>query len=333
MAPVRIGLLGASRIAHQAILGPAGTMDGVRVTRVACSSPARAERYATKLGIDGIEPHYAALVRSDAVDLVYNALPPSGHMEWTLAALAAGKAVLCEKPFAMNAGQARRMVQAASEASLPLIEAFHYRFHPLFNRTLEILHSGSIGELKSLKAWFNVPIPYREGELRYQLALGGGALMDLGCYPVHWLRTVTGVEPTVRTARARQERPGIDLTMEATLDFDGIPANIHCSMAASLPAMDAQLHVQGTRGELTVLNPVSPHGGHTLRWRIGDRLEETTVAGETTYWHQLQHVKAVLAGAARPSADAVGNMAALDAIYTAAGMAPRGRRPDEGSVP
>ena len=131
-SPVRIGLLGASRIARSAIIEPAARIAGVEVTRVAASSADKARRYAVEHGIPGIESDYAALVASDAVDLVYNALPPSGHCRWSIEALAHGKHVLCEKPFAMNAREAEHMLAAAEQANGTLIEAFHYRYHPLF---------------------------------------------------------------------------------------------------------------------------------------------------------------------------------------------------------
>ncbi|MEO0425548.1 MAG: Gfo/Idh/MocA family oxidoreductase [Pseudomonadota bacterium] len=326
---LRIGLLGASRIAPEAILTPAATMDDVVVTRVAARAPTRAEQFAAEHGLAGIERDYAALVRSEHVDLVYNGLPPHAHLEWTLAAVSAGKAVLCEKPFAMNTAEAARMVRAGQDASQPVIEAFHYRFHPLMDRTLALLEAGVIGEPTRLEAHFDVPIPYRPGELRHTLKVGGGALMDLGCYPVHWVRTIMGAEPAVREAQAVQERPGVDTSMRAVLDFDGIPATVSCSMDANLPPkISARLHVEGTGGHLTIDNPIAPHQGHRLSWqpRNGPAQSEQ-VPGHSTYWHQLRHVKAVLEGTAAPitgGEDATANMATIDAIYTAAGMTPRG---------
>ena len=199
---IRIGLLGASKIARGAVIAPAADIDGVAVTRVAASDRKRAEAYAREHGIPGVEDDYESLVASDDVDLVYNALPPSGHCAWTLAALANGKHVLCEKPFAMNADEAAQMVEASENAPGVLIEAFHYRYHPAFRRLLDILAEGSIGCIQRLSAFFNVTIPHRPGELRHTLELGGGALMDLGCYPLHWVRTVVGEEPDVVSAEA-----------------------------------------------------------------------------------------------------------------------------------
>ena len=328
-SPTRIGLLGASRIARGAVIKPAADIDAVDVTRIAASTPDKAEAYAAEHRIPAIEADYAALVNSDAVDLVYNALPPSGHMQWSIAALEAGKDVLCEKPFAMNAGEAEKMVAAAEGTGRFLIEAFHYRFHPLMSRVLDILRSGRIGEICSAEARFCYPIPYRPGELRHELAVGGGALMDLGCYPVHWVRTVMASEPRVVAATAVQERDGVDVAMQADLEFPGgVSANIRCSMSADLaPELDAILTITGQKGRIDVINPLSPHSGHELLVTSESGDSSETVEGNSTYHHQLMHVLDVIAGTARPltgGADAIANMTLIDAIYLAAGMEPRG---------
>ena len=327
----RIGLLGASRIARGAVIAPAADIDSVEVTRVAASRQEKAEAYAEEHGIPGVEADYAALVTSDAVDVVYNALPPSGHMQWSIAALEAGKDVLCEKPFAMNAAEAEQMVAAARATGRTLIEAFHYRFHPLFGRILEVLHAGTIGEIRSLAGEFNAAIPYQPGELRHELDVGGGALMDLGCYPVHWVRTVMGSEPRVLSARAVQEREGVDLAMCADLEFaGGVHGEIACSMATDLePPFSASLSIIGDKGQVAVTNPMSPHSGHELSIESDAGVSSEVVDGHSTYFHQLEHMLRVIRGEARPitgGEDAIANMRLIDAIYRAAGMQPRGQK-------
>ncbi len=326
---IRIGLLGASRIARGAVIKPAEDLDGVVVSRVAASSTARAEDYAREHKIPGIEADYAALVTSDDVDLVYNALPPSGHREWSIRALEAGKHVLCEKPFSLDAAEAAAMVAAADATGMQLIEAFHYRYHPLFERVLEILRAGEIGAVRSATAHFNVPIKATPGELRYEAALGGGALMDLGCYPLHWVRMVAGNEPEVIAAEANWHDSGVDDAMKATLRFGGgIEATIRSSMQTSLPeGLDAELRVVGEAGTLSVINPLAPHVGHELIVETPAERRTETVDGETTYHHQLRHVVDVINNGATPltgGADAVGTMAAIDRIYAKAGR----RKPD-----
>ena len=131
---IRIGLLGASRVSRYAVIEPAAHIDGIEVHTVAARDAARAAAFAEELAIPHVAADYEALIASDAVDLVYNGLPPSSHARWTIAALEAGKHVLCEKPFAMNATEAQAMVDAAGRTGKILVEAYHYRFHPLFAR-------------------------------------------------------------------------------------------------------------------------------------------------------------------------------------------------------
>ena len=219
------------------------------------------------------------------------------------------------------------MVETANRSPGLLFEAFHYRFHPMFLRVLEIVGSGELGAIQKLSSRFDVAIPYSPGELRHTLEVGGGALMDLGCYPVHWLRTVMRSEPGVVSATAVEERAGVDTSMRATLDFGGIPAEISCSMAEEVPEFTTNMIVEGERGRLTVVNPLSPHSGHELILEYGGETESSTVEGNATYWHQLAHVVDVIEGRANPitgGEDAVANMQVIDSIYESAGMRPRG---------
>ena len=314
---IRIGLLGASKISRGAVLEPASSMSGVEVTCVAARDPDRAREFAQTHGIPAVEADYRALVNSDAVDLVYNALPPAGHAEWSIAALRAGKHVLCEKPFALNAAEARLMVEAAGERHL--IEAFHYRFHPAFLQLLEIIDAGEIGAIQSLEGRLAGRIYFAPGELRYEPAQGGGALMDLGCYVVHWLRTVTGHEPRVVSASSRLHATGVDVETEAMLEVPGgIPATLYCSMDETRPeGLDAEVSVTGERGSVRMVNPLLPHVGHNIVVNVDGDTREFDVDGRTTYWHQLEHVIALLSGntpEVLDGADAIANMQVIDDI-------------------
>jgi predicted dehydrogenase len=322
-----MGLLGASRVSRYAIIEPASVIDGVEVSAVAARDASRAGMFAQENGIAQVDANYRALVTSDEVDLVYNGLPPSSHANWSIAALDAGKHVLCEKPFAMHAGEAQAMVDAAERNGKFLIEAYHYRFHPLFARLLKLIASDRIGALRELKAHFNVRIAPEPGEIRYDPSLGGGAMMDLGCYCVHWVRSVMGSEPEVVSASAIRHESGVDIEMEARLEFPGgVRASVSSSMSDKLPeGLDAGLVVTGERGTLRVVNPVAPHMGHELILDTADGSGSEDVAGETTYVHQLQHVIDVLHGRSEPltgGSDAVATMRVLDDIYRLAGMRP-----------
>ena len=320
---IRIGLLGASRISRGAVIGPARDLDGVDVTRVAARDQARAASFADEHGICGIESDYAALVESDAVDLVYNGLPPSEHAEWSKRALAAGKHVLCEKPFAMNAAEVESMLDAAEASGAHLVEAFHHRYHPLWHRIVELLAEGVVGDIRDVEAHFWTPIPYVEGELRYEPALGGGAMMDLGCYPVHWSRTVVGTEPRVVAASATWHDKGVDLSMEARLEFPGgETAKVFCSMDENeLDSSESAIVVTGSQGCMTVVNPLAPHAGNSLTLDTVDGRRTEEVPGRSTYYHQLEWMLDVIAGrkkALTGGRDGLETMRVIDAAYALA---------------
>jgi len=234
-----------------------------------------------------------------------------------------------EKPFASNAQDAAQMVAAARAAGRHLIEGFHYRFHPLFLSALAELRRGAIGRIRHIEAIFNANLPDTPGELRYIEALGGGALMDLGCYCLHWIRTVAGDEPTVVSASARCATPGVDLEIEAELAFTSGPtATLKCSMQPEDGVLFRRLRVEGDKGVLELDNPVSPHSGATLVVESdAPSLPQIVSGGDTTFQYQLRHVIEVIEGRAQPltgGEDALNNMRAIDSIYRAAGLRPRG---------
>lgn len=321
---IRIGILGAARVAEYALIAPAAERTDVEIVAVASRDADKARTYADKHGIADVEADYAALIARPEIDLVYNALPPSRHADLSIAALEAGKHVLCEKPFAMNADEARAMVQAAEASGRHLIEAFHYRFHPAFEHFLGLLNEGAIGDPVAIDGIFTVPIPANPGELRHNPKLGGGALMDLGCYPAHWLRIAVGEEPRVTKAEAVLSETGVDLSLTADLAFpSGVAGSLACSMAMDC-SFAARLSVEGTAGRIDFTNPLAPHMGHEIRIAAGGRECVESIDGQSTYWHQLDHVVAVLTGTAEPQTgggDAVANMALIDALYDAAGVA------------
>ncbi|HEY5409819.1 MAG TPA: Gfo/Idh/MocA family oxidoreductase, partial [Caulobacteraceae bacterium] len=236
------------------------------------------------------------------------------HAQWTLAALAAGKAVLCEKPFARDAGEARTMVAAAEAAKLTLLEAFHYRLHSVMRRAEALVREGAIGAPRRAAAEFHAPIARTAQELRWREDQGGGAIMDLGCYPLHALRTLLGGEPQVAGAQIEWVE-GVDAATRAQLVFPGgVEAEIACSMTAPFAAW---LWIEGDKGRLDIVNFLAPqHGCRFTTTRSGETVRHPT-DGPTTYEAQLAHLGAVLAGEVSPltgGADAIANMAAIDAI-------------------
>ena len=317
MPDLRIGILGAGRIAEKAVIEPAAA-NGFEVAAIAARDHARARDYAQKHGIAKAHKDYTALAEDDSLDAVYVALPPSAHAEWSVAALRAGRNVLVEKPFAANADQAEAMVAAAGDRVL--MEAFHYRYHPLTSRLIDLV--AGLGALRTIEAVSNVPIPDRS-DIRHNPELAGGALMDLGCYPVHLIRTLTGAEPRVVRAEAVREVPGVDLAMAATLALPGdAAAEVRCSM---VEGPEITLTVVGERGRLRVTNPTLPQASALIS--LNGAAPEPVDRLPTTFDCQLAAFAEAVRGGAAPvtgGADAVANMRVIDRIYQVSGMAPRG---------
>jgi predicted dehydrogenase len=325
--PLRVGILGAARIAPMALVRPARTVPEVSLAAVAARDPEKARAFAAKHGIPRVHESYAALIADPGIDAIYNPLPNSLHAEWTIRALEAGKHVLCEKPLAANATEAEAMVAAAGRSQRVLIEAFHYYYHPLFARMREIVESGELGKVRRIETALCVPL-WLPGDIRYRLDLAGGATMDLGCYALHMLRNLAGAEPEVLSAEARLSSPQVDRWMRAELRFaDGRTGRFTCSMF-SIQVLRFHARVEGEAGTMHVTNPLAPHIWHRLRVRTprGSRTER--VSGSATYTHQLRAFVAAVrgdAGAAPTSgADSIANMRAIDAVYRSAGLAPRG---------
>src|SRR6185503_7788568 len=263
-APLRIGILGAARIAPMAMIAPARRAGDVTVLAVAARDAERAKRFAARHGVARVHPSYAALLEDAEVEAVYNPLPNSLHALWTIRALEAGKHVLCEKPIAATAAEAEEMAAAASRAGRVLVEAFHYRYHPLFARIRAILDAGEIGQVRHLEAHLCFPL-LRPSDIRFRADLAGGALMDAGCYPLHLIRHLAGAEPEIVGARGEWTRGGVDRCMEARLGFpDGRTARLTCSLLSSW-LVRASARVEGSAGHLTVLNPYLPQFFHRLR--------------------------------------------------------------------
>ena len=176
--PLRIGTLGAAGITPAALMEPAKENAESTVTAIAARDRVRAQQFANDHEIESVYDHYDDVIADDSLDVIYNPLPISHHLEYTVKALRAGKHVLCEKSFALNAREAEEMHEVAQETGLVLIEAFHYRYHPIFQRALEIVESGVLGNLEHIDARFVVGTPNTEN-IRMHYETGGGATMDI----------------------------------------------------------------------------------------------------------------------------------------------------------
>ncbi len=205
-------MLGAARIAPMALIKPAKANADVQVTAVAARDASRAQAFAAKNEIPRVLDSYETLIADPDIDAVYNPLPNGLHGRWTRAALAAGKHVLCEKPFTANAAEAREVAALAAQSDRVVMEAFHYRYHPLALRVEEIIAAGELGKLERVEAALCFPLP-KFSDIRYNYSLAGGATMDAGCYAVHMVRTFGGATPEVVAAQAKLRDPQIDRAM------------------------------------------------------------------------------------------------------------------------
>ena len=328
--PLRVGILGAARIAQMAIVKPAHAT-GTRLVTVAARDRRRAEAFAAEHGVERATDSYAAVLADPEVEVVYNPLPNSLHGPWNLAAAEAGKHVLSEKPFASTADEATEVRNAARKAGVTVVEGFHYLFHPVMQRLFALLDAGELGELQRVDALIAMPEP-DDGDPRWSFDLAGGALMDLGCYGLHAHRALgpwAGGEPELVDARAKERAgaPGVDEWLEADLRFpSGATGAVRCSMA--YPRFEMTLRVTGSRGEAVVMDFVQPHKD--------DRVVVRTGAGETTeslgvrssYIYQLEElIKALRGGVPMPTGpdDAVATAQLIDRCYHAAGLPLRPR--------
>lgn len=328
MTTVRIGTLGAARIAPAALLRPARLVDEVDVVAVAARDRARAEKLAAKHGIARVHDSYDTLLADPEIDAIYNPLPNGLHAQWTEKALAAGKHVLCEKPFTANQAEAERVAAVAASSGLVVMEAFHYRYHPVAETMREIAQGGELGALRRVESSMCIPLPLPK-DIRYRFDLAGGAVMDTGCYALHMNRLCAGAEPEVVSARARRARPDVDRWMRAELAYPGgVLGTMTCALWSST-LLKVGVKVTGERGTLTVFNPTGPHLGYrmTVRTPEGRRRIRVDGAKTATYTYQLRaFAAAVLRGepVLTPPEDAVRNMAVIDAVYRAAGLPVRG---------
>jgi predicted dehydrogenase len=322
MEPLRIGVLGAARITNAAVVRPARSNSRVVVSAVAARDVSRASAWAAKRGVPRVLPDYSSLVEDPDIDAVYVPLPNGLHGRWTLASIAAGKPVLCEKPFTANAEEARHVAEAARSSDVVVMEAFHNRHHPMAPRLKEIVSSGELGPIRRIESSLCFPLP-SSGDIRYNLALAGGAMMDAGCYPLNLCRYLVGREPVVTRASALTRGTGIDRAMDAELDFgEGTTGRVVCSIWSG-SVMRMSVRVVGEHGELRAFNPFSPQVFHRIAVRTpaGHRVERLT--RRSTYAFQLDaFVAAVRDGApvVTDADDAVANMSVIDAIYEASGL-------------
>ena len=257
---LRIGILGCANIARQFARDVSGCPDA-NVVAVGSRSPVTALAFAKACGIARSHGSYEALLADPEVDVIYLPLPNSLHAEWAIKAADAGKHVLCEKPLALGLAQVQTMFEAARQNGVMLLEAFPYYFQPQTGATLELVRSGAIGRVRTVQASFGFTLSKPVGNIRLNPALGGGALLDAGCYALSLIRLVMGEAPQKVMADALWADSGVDISLMATLFYaDGQRAQLSCAMDT---ANHRRATVVGTDGtiETEYLNHTSDQAG------------------------------------------------------------------------
>ena len=329
---VRLGLVAASRIAVPAIIDPLPDVDGVELAAVAARDLDRARAAADEWGAPLAFGSYEELMSCGDVDAVYIGTPASLHRQWAIAAIEAGKHVLCEKPFAANADDARLIADAARASDVVVMEAFHWRYHPFAQQLRDVLDSGVLGRVDRIDAAFDIPDgKIGRDDIRWDVPLGGGATMDLGCYAIQWVRFAAESEPDVVSAEAVCPVAGIDGSLGAELRWpSGVTGSVHSSMIATGESVEAWLRVSGEHGTMIATNPLAPqHGNAMIVVDLGHRIWQRPAETTTTYFHQLVAFRdAIVDGTPFPTTadDGVRNMELVDACYRAAGLEPRPTR-------
>jgi predicted dehydrogenase len=326
MSLLRIGVLGSARISEAALIEAARQMSEVTVAAVGARDQARAEAFALRHGIAVAYGSYDELLADPDIDAIYNPLPNSLHALWTLRAITAGKHVLCEKPFASNEAEAAQVAAAAAASELVVMEAMHYRYHPLIERLTEVV--GTLGPVRRIQAWTSFVIA-DPADIRYDYALGGGALMDGGCYALDCMRLLGGT-PEVAAAAADTTSDGlVDVALAARLSFPGGAAGWFDSAFTRDGEFRADIHVACENGTAWVRNFILAHNGELVVTRNGDPAADDswrTGTELTTYAWQLRAFAAAItdgAPVATSAAEAVTTMRLIDDAYRAAGLPPR----------
>lgn len=334
MRRLRWGILSTAKIGRTKVIPAIASASNCEVVGIASRELASAQASADALGIPRAHGSYEALLADPEVEAVYIPLPNHLHAEWTIAAARAGKHVLCEKPLATSVAEAERMIVAADEAGVLLMEAFMYRHHPSWVAVRELVASGRIGQLVAVQSWFSY-FNDDPGNIRNILAAGGGALADIGCYCVNLSRMLFDGEPTRVIGSVRRDPVGgTDTLTSGILEFSDGVATFTCSTRAE---DDQRVHVHGTRGRISIGIPfnippdrptevVIASGGDPP---VAPNVEVLTFPAADPYTAEFERfAAAVLDGEPPPvdPADAVANLAVMERLLEGTAGADRAPR-------
>lgn len=312
---IKVGLLSTAAI-NDALLGGARESKLAEVIGVASRERARAEAYARERGLARAYGGYDELLADPAVDVVYVALPNARHVEWAIRALEAGKHVLSEKPLSRVPAEVERAFDAAERAGRILMEGFMYRHHPQTKRLAQLVAGGAVGELRLVRSHFSFTLD-RPGDVRWNRELGGGSLLDLGCYCTSASRLLAG-EPERVSAEQTLSPSGVDVRFAAVLRFAGGVLG-HFDCAFDLPRRVA-LEAAGSEGSLVLLQPFVQDEA-TLELRRGEELEWSETVTASRYRLEIDNLARAIAGDEPPLLDrreSVAQARVLDALLRSA---------------
>jgi D-xylose 1-dehydrogenase (NADP+, D-xylono-1,5-lactone-forming) len=293
--PLSWGILATARIASEVIPGLKRSVVN-RVTAVASREPERAERFARQYELATAYGSYQALLEDPDVRCVYVCLPNALHARWVKECLKAGKHVLCEKPLTPTCEEASKLFETAAEAGLVLSEAFMYRHHPKTLMLRQLVSSGALGEIRTIRSSFNFPAEDPTTDIRYDPLLAGGSLLDVGSYCVSLANYLEGEQPSEVTGIARHTRSGVDEQFYGTMVYPSETVSVFdCSMNSPL---STRVSVLGSHGEAVVDMPWYAHlPPTTIEVRYADgRQEQINASGENAYYLETEDFAAVCRG-------------------------------------
>ncbi len=321
MSTIRWGILSTANIGRKAVTPAIQASTNGSVRAVASRTEASARSYADELGIDHAYSSYEALLGDPDIDAIYNPLPNSLHKAWTIRALEAGKHVLCEKPCADTAQDCLDMQAVAAEQGVELMEAFMYRFHPRSEAALQQVKRSAVGRLRFIRSAFTFQIGNRDN-IRLDADLGGGALMDVGCYCVNVSRTLTQLEPVEVQAFARFGPSGVDEELYGTLRFEtGVVAQFICGL--TLPRRE-EVSVGGDEGYVEIPRAFTApkDAAVSLEYHgVGAEPKRQSFDAVDQYRLMVEHFAAAVLGNTRLRYDgheAAKNMSVIEALYRSA---------------
>ncbi|MGP8069885.1 MAG: Gfo/Idh/MocA family protein [Candidatus Bathyarchaeia archaeon] len=316
---IRWGVLSTSNIGRAAVIPAIQHSTNSELVAVASRDSQRGRDFAAKLSIPVSYDSYDALLSAKDIDAVYIPLPNSLHREWTILAAEAGKHVLCEKPLAMNSAECLEMDNASRRNGVKLMEAFMYRFHPQTQKVIELVRTGAIGDLRLIHSAFTFRVT-NPANIRLQPELGGGSLMDVGCYCVNISRTIAGQEPIEVQAYANWGSTGVDDQMVGNLRFsNGLLAQFDCALTLSRREF---YQLVGTEGTIDVPVAFLPGASQTtirLQQKQNEGLHK--IPGVDEYRLMVEHFASCVQNdepLRYTPAEAAANMQVIEALYRSA---------------